>query len=454
MIESTFSERSKLALITLSVGLNFVVLFTRLPIVTIQPTYDGLFPYVIGIVFIAGLIGGAVTKLKYVLPVIVLVAFVFPLTKVTASARFNVDPTGLLFGAVSQLRYSKLNYRREHLYLAGMILGIGAYYNLFPLFTGGSDTFNAKLWVFNLATFGKYVLVIALVTQANIEPGRILRAVNWFAFAYALFVVIDAFHIPAINWAMKSFTFFAQGSGPEYVEYKALHYFRSSGLAIDSIHAGTKLSFLLAVALYQYRSFRWSWLLIPTLVFAIFLTGSRSATVLTIVGFAAWVLYFRNYSYQFESLVRYALVFAALTTICLANDSFATVFKISFDRNITVLTERTFNTDESFLYRANEIVTADLSVFGDKDDHLLGVHSGVVMTARLYGYAGLVLLIIFWNAYLVLARKSFLSIALVSMLGLSTFYLWSFHIEAFFIPVTFITALMIRTPSARQEYVY
>jgi len=246
MIDSTTQQKARLMIILAAGALVFVTIFAKLPIVTIQPIYSDPFPYLIAAVFILAVIAGAMVKLEYALLAVLFIAFVFPLTRVTASADFNVLSTGMTIGAVTQLRISELRLDRKHLYLAGLILVIGAWYNLVPLFIGDTQNFSNKLWVFNLFTFAKYAAIVFLVAQAKLNRKRVLNAICWFALGYAGFVIVDAFHIPVVNWGMKSFTLFGSVQQPGMLERKALTYFRSAGLAIDAIHAGNKLSFLFA----------------------------------------------------------------------------------------------------------------------------------------------------------------------------------------------------------------
>lgn len=429
--------------ITAAVGIGLVLALSILPFITIDPIYDGAFPLFIGSVFVASVVVGGTAPMRYTVVAIILCAILLPITKITASASINLISTGLLFGTVTQLRPSLINLRRRHFYLIGLVLFTGAYYNLVPLLTGDDSTFNAKLWLYNLGTFAKYAALILIVAQARLATDKVLRVISLFAVGYAGFVILDAFHVSPINLWMKSFTHFSQVFVPGAIEHRAFNYFRSSGLAIDAIQAGTKLALLLAVALSRGPRVKLNNIVIPALLLAIALTGSRSATILAATAFGLWFVYNRQWGAMRFSIVNYVVVLMAFVLVFMANESFRTVLDISVDRHIKVIRDRTFHTDESFLYRANEITTSEITLFGNGSDRLVGVHSETARTLRFYGVAGIAVLALFWISYWWLGRRSYVWVALVSMLALSTTYLWPFHIEGLFMPVVFVTALPI-----------
>ena len=101
------------------------------------------------------------------------------------------------------------------------------------------------------------------------------------------------------------------------------------------------------------------------------------------------------------------------------------------------------DTDKSVVYRVNEIKDVELTLFGDRSDNLKGVHSQLARTLRFYGLFGMVVSTFFWVGYLAWVRFSYLSTGLVMLLFLTSFFKWTFHIEAFFIPVLFISVLAI-----------
>ena len=165
--------------------------------------------------------------------------------------------------------------------------------------------------------------------QSRISFKNLLYWINWFSFIYLSFVIIDAFHIPFINLTIKNFVFLTSSELSSHIQNKALHYFRSAGLAIDPIHAGIKLSFLLAIALHQFKTFKYSWLLIPLLFITIWLTGSRSAIILSLVGIIIWIAFNRDFKLQIKTLAKYTSITFLLIVVFMLNNSFSQVSHIS-----------------------------------------------------------------------------------------------------------------------------
>lgn len=441
-IHPAFGQRIRLGLIALSASLVFLFLVTNIPTIQLQTNFGDFFLFWVAAIFLSSVFAGVFLKLEWVLVFLLFAAVVFPLTEVTLTGSYNVCTTGLLFGTLFRIRPSQIHLQKSHLYLFAALFALGLYYNSIPVLFGDNDGFHNKLWAYNFLTFLKYIFIGLLIIQSNISLNKLLVYMSWFAFGYALFVIIDAYHIPIINIWMKSFTNLAQRPYESSVS-TALSYFRSSGLAFDANHAGTALSFLTIIALHQYKIFKLSWLLIPLLLVAVFLTGSRSAAILTVAAFLIWFTYHQEFRVQLRLTTKYLVISLLIVFIGLFNDSFEQVAEMSIHRITAVVTEESRDSDKSLAYRINEIKEVKLTLFGDRSDNLAGVHSQLVRTLRFYGLFGMVVSTYFWVGYIVWVRFSFVSTGLVTLLFLTSYYKWTFHIEAFFIPVLFISVMAI-----------
>lgn len=441
-IPFAFGPKIKLGLLALSSSLLFLFLVTNIPTIQLQTEFGDLLLFWVAVAFFLSVFAGVFLKLEWVLVILLFAAFVFPLTEVTLTGSYNVCTTGLLFGTLFRIRPSQIHLQRGHIYLFAALFALGLYYNSIPVLFDDNDGFHNKLWAYNFSTFLKYIFIGLLIIQSKIPLTKLIVYLNWFAFAYVLFLLLDAYHVQIINVWMKSFTNLAQRPF-EITERTALYYFRSSGLAYDANHAGVKLSFLLIIALHQYKSFKLSWLLIPLLLVGVFLTGSRSASIMTIAAFLIWFVYHQDFGTQFRLFAKYLAVSLLIVFVGLFNDSFEKVAETSLHRVTALVTVDGRDTDKSVVYRVNEIKDVELTLFGDRSDNLKGVHSQLARTLRFYGLFGMVVSTFFWVGYLAWVRFSYLSTGLVMLLFLTSFFKWTFHIEAFFIPVLFISVLAI-----------
>ena len=427
----------------LGVNITFMFLVTKIPAITLNKSEDYFLP-LIALIFLTTSLFGALIKLNRVLPFLLLSIFILPLTNVTQGASYNVISTGILFGTLFQFRPRYLNLQRNHLYLFGTLIILGLYYNLIPLFFDDGAGFNNKLWFYNISTFLKYIYISLLFIQINPSFKKLLRHTNWFAFIFAGLVILDAFHIPVINLQMKTIS--AIGFRDfEISSNIALNYFRAAGTGIGPNHSAILMTILLGIALTQYQTFKLTWLLLPILLIGIYLTGSRSGLIMMISTIILWFLYFRDYHPQIQLMLTCFIISLLVVGYGSFNTSFAKTQEIATGRYLLFIDGEKQKTDASYLFRRTELKTAisNLTPFGNRTDNLSTIHSELARLLRFYGILGVTITILFWSLYLILVRKSFLAFSLVTTMALTSFWKWTFHIEAFFIPTIVITTMYL-----------
>ncbi len=422
-------------------------LVTKIPGLNLQSEFGDYFLPLVVAVFVASVLIAVLAPFDWMLGLILIGSIVVPLSEVTATGAYNVVTTGLLFGALFRIRPNQLRLNRNHAKLFTALLVLGLYYNAIPLLFDDGSGFHPRLWFFNFSTFLKYIFIGLLVTQSRMSLGWVLAVLNWFALVYAAFVLLEAFHIPAVNLGMKMFTFFGQRPH-EFVELYALDYFRAAGLAFDPNHAGIRLALLLVIALHQHRQFRLNTILIPMILVAVFLTGSRAGAGLAVVALLVWLVYnYRSFSYQWRRLAMYLAAASFVLLIGLFNPSFSKVAHVATNRYEAVFTSDGYQVDKALSFRSKEILNIDLTPFGDRTDDLKEIHSQAARTMRFYGVFGVLFSVVFWAYYARLVRFTYLGVGLVAVLALTGFAKWTFHIEGFVILVVFITTLLLQSRS-------
>ena len=424
----------------------FMYLVANIPAMEFNATkYTTNFLPIVAIIFVATALIGSQLSLKTVIPILLIAVFLSPLSNVTASGWYNVPSSGLLFGTLFQFRPKQLSLKRNHYYLFGALIILGAYYNVIPALFGDNDGFNNKLWLYNFSTFLKYIYISLLFIQVRPSSTKLLKYANWFAVFFAFFVILEAFHVPTINIAIKTVS--QIGYRPlEISRDIALHYFRAAGLGIDANHAAIRLAILLPIALYQVRHFKYSLGVVAMILIGIYLTGSRSGFVLMLAGSAMWFAYGGRWLEKYQFLFRVLVISFVFITIANLNPSFAKVSEIATGRYTLFISGDKRVSDKSFLFRQTELTQALISItpFGDRTDHLATVHSELGRLIRFYGFAGIAITVAFWGFYFTLVRRNYIAATLVFLMFLNAFWKWTFHIEAFFIP-TIITATMYIT---------
>ena len=106
--------------------------------------------------------------------------------------------------------------------------------------------------------------------------------------------------------------------------------------------------------------------------------------------------------------------------------------------------------DYSLLGNANEVFRSKITAFGEPGERHLHVHSLIARLLLFYGVFGLVVTTAFWLFYIALVRSSYLGAGMVAVLALTGLAKWTFHTEAYFIPVMIIIVLMLKERRMNQ----
>ncbi len=430
-------------LFMLAAALLFMAAVYKTPAIDLQQSDGNLFLLLIAGAFAIATVVSASLKLEYSLLLLIAAVFTLPLTRVTESGSYNVVSAGLFFGALIHLRYTGIRLPFGLKYLFVSLVAIGVYFNIVPVLFDDGDGFNNKLWLYNFTTFVKYLLVGLLVTQSRLDLWRLAKWVNVAAIIYAATVIVDAYHVPALNIAMKSFSGLGQQTS-DFTRNVALNYFRSSGVGYDPNHTGAGLALLLVVALATWSRERLVLATIPLLIVAVLLTGSRAASILSLVALASWFVFQREWISQLSGLFKWTVIAGAITLVALSNTSFEHTMKTGISRNIAFVTTEGLTTDESLRFRVRKVTDTGITAFGDRTERLSEVHSEVVRAIRFYGLFGVVASLAFWIGWLLISRGSYLGFTLVFLLSLTSLYRWTWHVEAAFIPVLLIAVLAIK----------
>ncbi len=437
-------------------SLFFAFLVVNIPTIQVvdRPRFGEHFLEYVLLIFVLSTLLGSLLKLDRLIPILLIVVFIIPHTNVTASGWYNIVSTGILFGSLFQFRFHRIHLVKHHWFLFIALLLLGLYYNLIPMFFGDNDGFNNKLWLYNIYVFIKYLYVGLLIIQVRFTLDKITKHILWFGFLYALFIIIEAYHIQPINLWMKMFTIYGYISIDDNVQRIAYNYFRAAGLGIDANFAGIKTAILMAVVLYRYKTNRQTiiWL-VPFMFLAIWLTGSKASLILGVVVLTIWTFHafmnLRDFKKQrdWRMVVSYLwffmVFFNVFMFIGIQNDSFKKTFDTGKDRYAAFISGEAIESDESTSFRIKEITDISLTSFGDRSDHLLTVHSELARLLRFYGVMGITLTIAFWLFYLFIIRRSYLAVTLVTLIALNSFWKWVFHSEDVFMPVFVITVIIL-----------
>ena len=384
-------------------GVAIVLMFALHPGVHLY--HVGFAGYLVASVFVIATISGAAIPRAWTLSAVIVLAFVEPDTFITNSLRFNVASNGILVGAAINWIINRPRVDRRDIYLLLPIATLSLMALTLPFVFGSSGWIH----VHDSMMFAKYGLIMILAFSVRSDRHR------WRAVAIpvvigsglaAMYTLVQAFHIPAINhWTFT--TYFASRNWTDIeINHFAQEYYRVWGVdkpvataALLSLSVGAWCALLFACRGKLANVALASGLAI--VLTAIFLTGSRMGMLTALLGLglvAVWWLKLGKPPVRMNVVGISVLACASLLWVSAAiSPDFNRTFQTSTDRILTTIPGLINRTpDPSIAERLEEYDTLEFSYFGDPTNRNNGSISEYVAFLRRFGMVGLMVVMSLW----------------------------------------------------------
>ena len=405
---SLFRAHFVKGLAAFGVGFVIVLLFALHPSVNAYHTgFAGLF---VSAIFLTAVVAGATVRRIYVLVALLFLVFVEPEVTITNSLVFNIVSNGLLIGAGTAWLLSKPYIAKSSLPILAAIAGVGLMAVLLPAVVG----MLSWIHIHDALMFGKFGLVIILAMSIRPETktwSMVAASIAAGSFLVAMFIIVQSFHIPAINNWMFSTYLSARNFTEAELPELANNYARAYGVAgpVDSA-ALLVMSFgAWFVLLIKSDSLRRS-ILAATgtslILIAIYLTGSRLGIAIAVPVLLMGIVWFKAARSDRPLLRTFAVTLAfallAVIGITLTNSSFGETVRTTNARvTSTIPNLLRGQPDPSFRDRIDEYAQLDLGSFRVTGVRNTEWTSEYIVLIYRFGLAGFLLVWQFWIMILI-----------------------------------------------------